>query len=106
MKEFNAIFGNGFRFKKINGYYNLFSHSIVEHILNAKSVKQTITKYGFYYVGEKEENNVRYITILVPGMENPFFSLTPHYKKTQIGDVTYYGVCIGIDQTGEFFCIF
>lgn len=103
---FENYFGGGFAWQKINGYYCVKNYKIIQYLMSVDNVYEAINRFGYYYFGEKKDDNTDYFAFAVPADDSRIipFNITPEfvYRVDDNGQI-YYAVCVGCDESGEFF---
>ena len=103
---FDNFFGGGFDWHRIRGNFIMFDYSIVHHILSLNKVYRAINRCGYYCAGICEKDNIKIIAIAIPlikDVSNPFSGISADVYKIKNGKIYFDALCVGIDNTGEFF---
>lgn len=102
---FENFLGGGFRWNKIRGNILMYNYSILHYIISDNFVYRSINKAGFYACGIKKENNIVFIVVAIPVKENenPYKNLNVDTYTIYTKKSNFCALCVGIDDTGEFF---
>ena len=105
VQDLFAFMNGGFDWKRINGFYSMYSYDIVSNILSNSQLHQAVMRKGYYLAGDKEEKGTKYIALAFAKYSDlEFPEALRKYKVTLTNEGTLYEViCVGIDKSGEFF---
>lgn len=103
--DFNNFFGGNFSWNRIRGCFIAFDFNIVKYVISNQKVYEFINRCGYYFAGIKKENDVTFISIVIPvknTKDNPFSDINADSYLIRDGRI-FKGICMGIDASGEFF---
>ena len=98
-------FGDGFKWKRINGYYSVYKYSIVMHVLSLDSVRRAIARRGHYVLGMKKDGGIHIAIAILQASdeENLFGELEEYSHNVNLDGKRFRALCAVIDESGEYF---
>ena len=103
---FDNFLNMDFLWQKINGYVMPCNYKIMKYVMSFENVYRSINSGGHYMLGVCDEDGVHYIAVAVPVLKNitnPFGKMEEKTFKIDDGKIMYKAICMGIDESGEFF---
>lgn len=103
--NFESFFGGGFEWRRIRGNFIMYNYSILHYVISDNTVYQAINRAGYYTCGIKKEDDITFISIAIPVKtgSNPYEKINADVYTIKSGKTTFSVLCVGIDETGEFF---
>ena len=103
--SFDNFFGGGFEWRRIRGNFLIYNYSILHYVISENSVYKAINRAGYYSCGLKKEENITFIALAIPvkNDSNPYENIKADSYTIKSGKTCFSALCVGIDETGEFF---
>lgn len=105
---FENFFGINFSWQRIDGYFIPENYKILKYALSSKNAYMSINSAGHYFFGRAKNGDADYFALALKensSIPSPFSHLDTKTYEICDGNQVFCALCIGVDESGEFFSV-